>query len=176
MIKNRLEKDIWPIIFKALSDKKISYAMTPNSYPNNPEWKESHHHEIVFLLEDPNRPAAPGTAPPWDCWLALDKSTGNLHITMYLCVYLPRSIDIQSILAIMDSPRFDISPSLTLEDLPPAGPHYCLHFKRTLALFESELQAKIKTVDQIVNTLYIVETDPQNKKALEKLTELLFEI
>lgn len=175
-MENRHEKDIWPIIFKALSDKKISYAMTPNSYPNNLEWRESHHNEIIILLEDPNRPAASGTAPPWDCWLVLDLSNGNLHITMNLSVYLPRSIDIQSILTIMDNPRFDICPSLTLEDLPPAGQHYCLHFKRTVFLFESELQAKIKTVDQIITTLYIVEAAPQNKKALEKLTELLFEI
>ena len=175
-MKNRLEKDIWPIIFKALSDKKISYAMTPNSYPYNPEWKESHHHEIIILLEDPNRPADSGTAPPWDCWLALVLSNSNLQITMNLSVYLPRVIDSQSILAIMDSPCFDICPSLTLEDLPPAGSHYCLHFKRTLSQFESYIQAKIKTVDQIVNTLYIVEADPQNKKAFKKLTELMFKI
>lgn len=181
MVKNELEKDIWPIIFKELSDKKISYAVTPNTYPKKQTWTEHQHHELSIMLEDPDRPPKPGNAALWSYWLTLNLYNDNLRIDTDLYVYLPRSADIQAILAIMDHPNFSTFLSLTLEELPPAGPHYCLRLEGSLSSckfappssFGPDLKRKIQAINKIAHTIYIIEANPQNKKALNQLTELL---
>lgn len=184
MIKNGFGKDIWPTIFKELSDKKISYAVTPNTYPKKQEWTKHHHHEISILLEDPDRPPIPGKASLFSCWLVFKLTNGRLSIYTNLSIYLSRSIDIQDILTIMDHPYFSNYPSLTVDDLPSLGPHYCLSFDSSISTspsaplldLDSALKRKICLIEEIVNTLYIIEKDSQDKKAIEKLTDLLLEI
>lgn len=173
MISNKFETHLWPIIFKALSNKKISYALTPNTFPANQKWNAQDYQEISIMLEDPDRPAKPGTAPPWSCWLTIRQSGDTARIGTDLYIYLARSIGFNVILSILEGTRGS-KPVLTIEDLPPGGLHYCLHFEIVQPGHDHwELQERILRIDRMIHTLYILEADPENQKALNELIEKL---
>lgn len=135
------------------------------------------------MLEDPARPHKPDGGALFSCWLVLKKYK-ELHIDIDLSISLPRSVDIQEVLTIMENEYFNNYPELILERHPKLGASYTLTFQFSIlsyscapiSFFEPELQKKIKMIDAIVHTLYIVEKNPQDKKALENLTNLLLEM
>ena len=184
MIKNSYEKEIWPIIFKELSDKQISYAVCKNTHPQKQEWDEYHYHKLPIMLEDPNRPPLPGSGVPWSCFLTLEISHENLSIDIDLDIYLPVSVDIKSVLSILEHPYIGDHPSLIIEKFPNAGKHYCIHIdgshiNSTLlptAGSKVWLQTRIKAVDDIVKVLYKIENDPKNKTLIDDLIDHLVEI
>lgn len=182
MENSELETNLWPVIFKTLSDKIISYAVTPNTYPKEKNWKEHRHHEISIMLEDPERPHKPGGAPLFSCWIVL-KQYNNIHISIDLSVSLPKAVDIHEILAIMGNEYFHNHPKLIHQRHPELGLCYTLDFEfsilsysdTSLSFYGPELQKKINLIDEIVHTLYIIEKNPKDKKALTELTDLLLE-
>ncbi len=177
MIKNGIEKEIWPILSEELTDNK-TFAVTPNTYPKKEGWTEYHHHKLSIMLEDPDRPPTSESAVPWACRVILKRTNVDLAMDMNLDVYLPRSVDIKDVVAIMDHPYLTSYPSLTLEDFPQAGPHYCLHFAVALppSAIGTTLKRKMHVLDGIVDTLYTIENNSKDKKALADLTELLLEM
>ena len=183
MIISALETDLWPVIFKSLCDKSISYAVTPNTYPKVKEWKEHRYHDISIMLEDPDRPHKPGGCPLFSCWISF-KRYKNIMIDIDLSIYLPKAVDIQEILAILGNEYFNIHPKLTLVSDPDLGSLYGFDFDfglghnpyMLLSHHGPALQEKINKIDEIVQVLYAIESAPEDKENLERLTTLLLEM
>jgi len=181
---NGLEKDIWPIIFKELSDKKISYAVCKNTYPQNQNWSEHKSLSLPIMLEDPDRPPLPEYEAPWYCFLNLKLECGMLTIGIDLDINLPVTVDIQEVLKIIDHPYIGDHPSLILIDLPSAGKQYCINIKGsystnssvTLSGVDLWLQTRINAINEIVKILYMIEKKPDNKNLIDDLVEYLVEI
>ena len=181
MINSTLENDLWPMIFKTLSDKTISYAVTPNTYPKVKEWEEHHHKEISIMLEDPNRPHKYGGNPLFSCWIVF-KQFKFLSAKIDLSVYMPKAVDIKEILAIMSNDYFQFYPKLMMERDPYLGRCYAIEFEFPVddngpgLNYGPNLKNKLTVLDDIVQTLYLIEKYPNDKSALTKLTDLLLEM
>lgn len=186
MKKNALEKDIWAIIFKALSDKKISYAVSENTYPQKQIWTEHHSYTLPIMLEDPKRKPLPGNDVPWTCFLKLERNekSKSFSLNINLEIYLPITADIKDVLSIIDDPYIGDHPSLILIDLPESGKHYCINIRNShlpnpyiiMDGVEQWLSSRINAVNDIVIVLYKIEDDPKNKELIEELKYYLTEI
>jgi len=184
MVKNGLEKDIWLIIFKELSDKKISYAVCKNTYPQKQTWSEYHSHKLSIALEDPDRPPLPGSNVPWSCFLKLECANESFSISIDLNVYLPIAVDIQSVLSIIDHPYIGEFPSLIIENLPSTGKCYCINIEGShnnsillpFAGMKEWLHTRINAVNGLIKILYKIEEAPEDKKLIDDLIEYLVEI
>lgn len=97
-VRDAVEPGPWALVVDGAAGTSARDALTT---PRHAEICRA----LTFLIEDPDRPRRPGTAPPWFCRGTVSCAAGRFFVAFDFTLSLPIDFAFQEILRLLSEPR-----------------------------------------------------------------------
>ena len=129
-LDNIIVNEIWPGVVKAVSHHPLTTRIGVNKTPKQGLSTKRHIYvsrELIFNLEDPERPIGPSTSPPWYCREAIEYTRLGYIIRSDFIVNFPSDFSIAKIMRILKEPLMQgCPPELSFSESPYGDSSLCL--------------------------------------------------
>ena len=129
-LDNIILNEIWPGVVKAVSHHPVTTRIGVNETPRQGIRTKGHVYvarELIFILQDPERPVGPGTSPPWYCRETIECTRFGYMISSDFIVSFPSDFSIEKIMRILKEPLMQgCPPELSFIESPYGDSSLCV--------------------------------------------------